>query len=259
MKNILFFSLICVSVHSCKSPRHTVAGQGSSSANETKELQDIKVMQEKGVELFAQGSTPVNWNLQMNFDDTIRFYADDGLSLKCAYNRLKKDINADRSIFSATIQGGNLAILIEAKDCSLPSKKEIYRKKVTVTFNTSTYSGCGKFLADDLLSNKWLLEKIGDKLINSAEYNRVPVFQIDIAQGRITGNDGCNSISGKIEVQGNRIKFYPIAQTEIGCMKKNISKIISEQISDNLVDYYFKNGKLYLYLPDDSLLIFKKI
>ena len=90
------------------------------------------------------------------------------------------------------------------------------------------------------------------------EYNRIPVFELNIEKKRLTGNDGCNIIGGNIEVQGSRIKFGNIVSTKMGCDKKSIENIISNLINNNIASYYFKEGKLYLYLIDDSLLIFKK-
>ena len=216
------------------------------------------MLQQKGIDFFAEGSVPVNWNLQMNYDDTVRFTADDGISLRCAFNQLKKDINAERSVFSAKISGGDFTIVVTEKTCTVPVKKEVFSKKVTVTFNSSAYSGCGKYLSNNLLNNKWLLEKIGNDILKPEEYNRTPAIQFDLTKGTLTGNDGCNTIGGKIEVQGNRIKFSEMFSTEMACAKKSVNKIFNEQISGKLVDYYFKADKLCLYLPDDNLLVFRK-
>ena len=131
------------------------------------------------------------------------------------------------------------------------------KKEVQFNFNDRIYTGCGKFLADNALNNKWVLEKIGNNIINVSEYNRFPIFEIDIEKNKLSGNDGCNSINGNIEVQGSRIKFGTITSTKMGCAKKSINNIISNLINNNIASYYFKDGKLYFYLIDDSLLVFK--
>ena len=87
-----------------------------------------------------------------------------------------------------------------------------------------------------------MLDKIGNTFIQPEDYNRVPMLQFDLAKQRVSGNDGCNSIGGKIEVQGNRIKFSAIISTKMACSKKSIENMISAQISDKLVNYYFKKG-----------------
>ena len=80
----------------------------SSSKNDTskskptiKEIQqtnEIKNLQQTGVDFFAEGNQPTNWTLNINYDDTVRFAADDGLALKFAYNQLKKDFNKERKL-----------------------------------------------------------------------------------------------------------------------------------------------------------------
>ena len=113
-------------------------------------------------------------------------------------------------------------------------------------------------MADDNLNNKWLLEKVGNTLINAGEYNKIPLLEFKVAAGKVSGNDGCNNIGGNMEVQGKRIKFSALFGTRMACNKKSIEKIISAQISEKTVDYYFKDNRLYLYLPDDSILVFRK-
>ncbi len=259
MKIIVYLVIVCTWLACCKSSKEKLPQAQPNPQGDPQVAQDLRNMLQQGIDFFGEGNVPVKWKLRMNYDDTVGFSAEDGLSLKTAYNQLKKEITTGRSIFSGKITGGEITITVTEKGCSLPGDKEAYKKQVSVTFNTRSYTGCGKFLGDVMLSNKWLLEKIGNTPINPAEYNRVPVFELDITKGRITGNDGCNSLSGQMEVQGNRIKFSPIAVTEMACEKKNIGNILGAQISGKLVDYYFKDGKLVLYLPDDSLLTFKKI
>ena len=257
MKYCLSILYLCILIVSCNPSQNRVNTQ-SHPVISIEEVRKTDLMQEKGIDFFAEGSVPVNWNLQMNYDDTVRFIADDGISIRYAYNQLKKDNKAERSIFSARASGGEFTIVVTEKICTVPVQKEVFSKQVKVTFNTSSYSGCGKYLSNNLLNNKWLLEKIGNIMLKSEEYNRIPVIQFDLAKGTVTGNDGCNSISGKMEVQGNRIKFSKLLSTKMACSKKSENKIFSEQISNKLVDYYFKADKLYLYLPDDNLMVFKK-
>ena len=175
------------------------------------------------------------------------------------HSKNKKDVNNERRIFTVALKSGNVKIEIKEKICTVATIREVFKKEVNVVFNITTYVGCGKFLADNNLKGKWLLEKIGNTSIITTEYNKVPEINIDIVEGTVSGNDGCNSIRGKIEVQGKRIQFYQLLTTKMTCNKKSIEKIITGQVTGKIVSYYFKNGKLFLYLSDDSLLIFKKV
>ena len=217
-----------------------------------------KIMQAKGIDFTAVGNLPVNWRMEMNYDDTVRFAADDGLDLRIAFHKLSRSEAANSRTYTARINGGELSILIEEKDCTVPTIKQSFNKAVTVTYRSKIYTGCGKYVVNELLNGKWALEKIGNKNILPLEYNKLPFLQFDLSAHKLSGSDGCNSIGGNIEVQGNRIQFSSLISTNMACSKKNIEKIIQSHISGKFVNWYFKNEMLYLYLEDDSLLVFKK-
>jgi heat shock protein HslJ len=257
MKKIIYPLFCMLSMAACNNTKKTVSS-AAGQQEQTKENAALSALQQSGTDFLAEGSSPVNWRLEMNYDDTIRFSADDGLSLKVAYNKLKKDTTAAESNFTANISSGNVVIRVTDETCTIPTHREVYNKGVSFTFNGKVYTGCGKFLADQTLDNKWVLDKIGVTAIYPKDYNRIPEMQFDLAKQQVSGNDGCNSIGGKIEVQGNRIKFGTLISTKMTCKKNNIENILSTQVSSKLVNYYFKNGELYLYLPDDNLLVFKK-
>ena len=225
----------------------------------TEQAKEITNLQQTGIDFLADGNVPTNWKLSINYDDTARFTAEDGLSLKFAYNQLNKIDSNEKRILTVALKAGKVKIEITEKICTVTTIREVFKKEVSVMFNNKTYTGCGKFLADANLNGKWLLEKIGYTPIVTSEYNKVPELNIDIIAGTLSGNDGCNIIKGKMEVQGKRIQFFQIALTKMGCNKKNIEKIIAANINNQIVGYYFREGKLHLYLPDDSLLIFKKV
>jgi heat shock protein HslJ len=256
MKKIFYCLLLFWAISSCKSSQQTSRRQVINKYVPSTLVEDA--MLQEGIDFFAEGNNPSNWTLQMNIDDTVRFEAEDGLSLKFAYNQLKKENNKERIIYTTKIKAGDVSILVKEADCTLQSKKNIQSKQVSFTFNSIVYNGCGKFLTNNKLQAKWVLEKIGNTIININEYNRIPIFEINIEKSTLLGNDGCNTIKGKFEVQGNRIQFYTIDGTNTACTKKSLSKIIQQQINNALVDYYFKEGKLYLYLSDDNLLVFTK-
>ena len=256
MKTMLFFFLATCVILSCNNTKNLPAN--TSVTKRIEQTTENKELQQSGVDLLAEGNIPTNWKLSINYDDTVRFSAEDGLALKFAYNQLKKSGSDEKKVLTVALKAGTVTIDITEKICAVTTIREAYKKEVTVKFNSTTYSGCGKFLADANLNGKWLLEKIDLTPIVVAEYNKIPEMNIDITEATVNGNDGCNSLKGKIEVQGNRIQFFQLAGTKMGCNKKSIDKIIAAQINNQLVSYYFKDGKLHLYLPDDSLLIFKK-
>ena len=256
MKAVYFPIVLMISLSSCTNTKNIPSTV--TTKQQKLQTQELNILQQSGIDFIADGNVPTKWKLSINIDDTVRFSAEDGLALKFAYNQLKKNEIDGKKIYTVALKSGSVTIEISEKICTVTTIKETFKKEVTVKFNNTTYSGCGKFLADLNLNGKWLLEKIGFTPIIVTEYNKVPEMNIDIVEGTVSGNDGCNSIRGKIEVQGKRIQFSQLAGTKIACSKKSIEKIIAAQVNGQLVSYYFKDGKLHLYLPDDSLLIFKK-
>ena len=240
MKQIVLAFLVITYLYACNSSQKLEAKKIDHSFNESFKNKDQKIMFQKGVDFFAEGNQPTNWNIQMDYDDTVRFTADDGLSLKFAYNQLRKDILAEKTIFSTKIKDGNISIIVVEKGCIVPTKKEGYGKEVLFYFNDYVYNGCGKYLSDNTLNNKWMLEKIGNNIIDATEYNRIPTFELDIQKKELIGNDGCNNIGGMMEVQGSRIKFENIMSKKMRCAKKSIEIIILNLINNNVASYYFK-------------------
>lgn len=243
---------------SCTGSGKNAAAGKNMTTSEAVQVQSDKSMLQTGVEFYASGNTPAGWSLEMDYDAKINFKADDGIVVNTDYNRFKKTADATKTTYTATVAAGEMKILLETGSCSLPAKKMEFTKLVSITLNGKVYTGCGRYTKNYDMNGKWQLEKIGNTNIVAAEYNKVPTLQFDLAANRMSGNDGCNSIGGNIEVQGSRIAFSGIISTRMACMKKDISQLIG-RMSNNTSDYYFKEGKLYLYLPDDSLLVFTKV
>src|SRR5690606_5355893 len=64
----------------------------------------------------------------------------------------------------------------------------------------------------------WLVTKVN----NNTEFSRNPVIGIDLSEGKIDGNTGCNRFFGAIAVEGNNIKISAVATTKMMC--KDIEK-----------------------------------
>ncbi|MFN0081531.1 MAG: META domain-containing protein [Ferruginibacter sp.] len=260
MKKIIAILCLPLLLLACNGSQKTTADSNKAvqKINEKSNTEQVQSLLVAGVDFMAQGSQPSNWMLTINYDDTVRFNADDGLSLKFACNQLQKDVNKERSFYTVKLKSGGVKISIYKKICTVPTMGAVVKKEVNVHFNSTIYEGCGNFLADTKLENKWLLEKIGNSPIVAAAYNKIPEMNFNIVNGTVKGSDGCNSFSGKIEVQGKRIQFSALVGTRLVCNKKSIQNILSGQINEQLVSYYLKDEKLYLYLLDDSILVFKK-
>lgn len=77
------------------------------------------------------------------------------------------------------------------------------------------------------INNKWSILAIDGKEINKneiTEANKIPALEINLNEMRVLGNDGCNSIFGKIQaLNENSIVLTDIGGTEMACPNMELS------------------------------------
>lgn len=208
-----------------------------------------------GIDFFAQGDQPVAWTLDMDADKGYYFKTSNGITMNTAPVKGVRNSGTGLTSYTASDTQGDIAIFVYDAGCSnQPSSK-----KVAITLNNTHYTGCGTALYNVSLNDTWILEKAGNTIINGKDFPAgAPKISFDISAGKMTANDGCGNISSAMQMMGSRIKFENISSSKTGCKNTLVQNIFAEKISNQVADYYFKDGKLYLYLVDDSLLIFKK-
>lgn len=211
-----------------------------------------------GVDFTAAGKTIANWRLEMNFDDSIKFVTQNGLSFTIP--AMRPEIMPDSSlVFTSAISLGKVIIKIGAGNCNnVQTFNEALARKCIVTIGSITYNGCGQFLFNKELEGKWELQQYKAEKITKANFkNGIPYLKFTILNNKLTGFDGCNTISGAAEIQGKRIKFSSIASTKKLCNQILLPNLFSI-LENQLTGYKVVNELLYLYLIDDSVLILKK-
>ena len=255
MKFLLhFFFFLCCLFAACTTAKQT-AKKNIEITKYSSQLPDsLSKKQTAGIDFFASGNSPANWTLELDFDKNFIFSSADGTQLFTQAVKPSAETNA-ATTYKATNPKGAITIIIYNEPCG----KENTGKKTDFYLNDKPYTGCGKSLYDYRLNDNWILESVNNKILNPADFTKgLPHISFNLLEKKLTGTDGCNNISTGIEVEGNRIKFAPVASTKISCKNNSIQKIFSEKISNQTASYFFREGKLYLYLIDDSLLIFIK-
>ncbi len=76
-------------------------------------------------------------------------------------------------------------------------------------------------IADSVkLNGNWQLTAItgGTTTLDSLYPSKIPAINFDVVGKKISGNTGCNSFSGKLVTEGNKISFAdPMAMTKMFC------------------------------------------
>jgi len=257
--NIFVASFILLAVASgCKTGGQHISKQEKQLAAPILS-ESLLQKQLNGVDFFARGNTPASWTLEMDFGNLIRFKSLDGTEVNSTAVQPINLPAENATSYTSKATNGDINILLYEVACTDVLSGEKYNKKVVVTVNAKRYEGCGQYLFDATLNGKWILEKINNKTVAAADFaNGLPVIALNMQAGKLTGHDGCNTIMGDFEVLGSKIKFKPLASTKIACPGNKTENEFTQLLSNHTVDYYFKDGQLFFYLPDDSIIIFKK-
>ena len=67
----------------------------------------------------------------------------------------------------------------------------------------------------------WKLVRLGDNPVAAATKQREPhlIFAADAL--RVAGSDGCNRMTGSLELDGDRLRFGRMASTQMACVDNN--------------------------------------
>lgn len=105
------------------------------------------------------------------------------------------------------------------------------------------------------LEGNWELNYItGPRIAFDGLYpNKKPTINFDLKENRVSGNNSCNSYTGKLSVTGNKIDFtQPMAVTKMMCMNgqgeqvymSTLQKITSYDITDDGKTLNFISGDI---------------
>jgi heat shock protein HslJ len=105
-----------------------------------------------------------------------------------------------------------------------------------------------------LYNTNWKLVE-DDELVKG--YNAEDVyFSIDRNEFKVTGFGGCNQFNSNVALDGNNIKFSPIASTKMLCPTSTVEDSFLNMLKD-VTRYEIKENVLYFYKGNLLLLKFK--
>ena len=205
-----------------------------------------------GIDYYATGTVPKNWTLTMDFDKAFLFTTSSGISVNCPPTNNYQDSINTFTVFFAKDKNRPIKII-------LPNRWNENKSTTIVEFNGITYQGHGGSIIDKRLHNSWILESLDDEKLNKINFkNGFPNLTFNLIENKMNGFDGCNGLGSEIKILGNRIQFGAIYSTLKACLDIHSDKLKVNLLDNRLVEYYFKNEKLILYLINDSRLTFRK-
>ena len=107
------------------------------------------------------------------------------------------------------------------------------------------------------LNGKWELTMIDNESVTASSFsNGLPFIEINIKERMVNGNTGCNSFSGKVSSEGEKIKFENILSTEMACQYQRDKEFFDAL--QNCNNYFIDNGILTLKSDDAVRAVFQK-
>ncbi len=251
----IFFSIIfCIALISCN--RQSMLSRKIEKKQARLEYHDSSLILKRnaGVDFIAKGDEPEKWTLEMDYDKAYVFETISGIKVRCTPSTSESHLNPDFEVYKSKGANETMDISIYKSVCDSDEKQNV----TTVFTSNKLYKGCGTYLLNNQLNNKWILSQIDNELLSENEFPLgIPNITIDLIKNKMYGYDGCNSISSQINPYGDRLKFSIITSTLKDCENIDDEKLKLNLLSNHLVEYRFRNGSLILYLIDDSRLVFK--
>jgi len=96
-----------------------------------------------------------------------------------------------------------------------------------------------------LSKNNWQLFSIKSQQPSIPEGAKIPELTFDTQNMRVSGNGGCNTISGSFKLDKQNLSFGPMASTRMACPGNDVEPKFLDALSKT-AKYSMYNGKLVL-------------
>ncbi len=260
MKTGIQLIILSFLLYSCFSPSYI--HKRNVQAQEKLIIKDSNLLsnQAQGIDFIAYGENPSPWKLTMDFDKEFVFTSSNSNKL-VLQPVLPSTISAAAENYTIIKDNQPILITLFKNGCANSTNNALLSKNTTIKIKDVVYSGCGQFLYDYRINEKWTLDYVNNEKQQASNFTKgLPSIQLNIGKEKMIGNDGNNEVSASIEVRGNRIKFSPFQMNStLQSINNKVTKIFNAYLSNQLVEYRLKDNCLYFYLIDDSQLIFKRV
>jgi heat shock protein HslJ/uncharacterized membrane protein/uncharacterized lipoprotein NlpE involved in copper resistance len=215
---------------------------------------------ERGVDFAAIGNEPF-WSLEIDLEKMIEFRALDkeNGSIYTPVPVGEKPVSGDGLVYRAQTVSGELEIRMMKETCVNTMSGHEFPYTVTVIKDDMEYKGCGMYLRDSRLDGTWNLIELQGRTINPKDFERhQPSLIVALAEGRVSGNAGCNRLTGTLEPIGDRINFGPIAATKMACEYMEVENQFLRVLSDGELRYRVSEERLELVLGGKGVAVFAR-
>lgn len=262
-KSIIAFFAVLLLFSNCKpkTAKTEVVSEDTLSVENPSKSSEIEV---RDVAFFKAVGTEPFWGIEIS-EDSIKFTTPDKLkNLAFVYAKPQKAMDSNVVNYKVSKDSLELSFTIQQEKCSDGMSHKIHNYSVKGLLKRGNakeqlLSGCGNYIVDYRLHDIWALEELEGKKINSEDFKKgIPNLEIYAEEARFSGLAGCNQMGGKLFFEKDVLRFTDIAVTELMCDNHDTEKILVKALQST-TRYELKNNKLYLFNPEGTKAIFRKV
>lgn len=238
----------------CKSKKETLTATPIPAFSPRDSINAAKLA--SGISWYAMGNEP-SWSLQINNDQSILFKDGNGNERKAVLS--EKVLLNDGAGFRYVLQteNGLLEVRFREKACIDKMTGEGFPFEVAVNLDYTSYIGCGTPTFDHRLQYNWVIMAIDGQPIITAVNSKVPMLNLLPEAAKVSGNDGCNQITGNLYSALGKMKIGPLASTKMACQDSPAQQI-QNFLSKGNFNYQLLGNQLELTAPDGQLMLLGK-
>lgn len=216
-----------------------------------------------GEAIFKGSGNEPFWSLQIDENRTLMLKSidDHQFSINTPITEIARVSDANALTLKAATTDQKITIMLMENNCqdNMSGKKFSHGLQVliknTANENSVSYQGCGAFLKEYLVNNKWELESINNKPVTDSSAGKVPALNINLLENKVNGFAGCNSFFGMVKIEQSRLKFENIGLTKKACKDNTTETLIVKLLNDNTQKHTItKDGKLLMKNAETTLL-----
>ncbi len=253
-------SFLCINCKP-KSAEKEVSGVDSlSTAKDTA----VSIKKIGGIFFKATGTEPF-WGIEIA-EDSLRFTSpDEKKNFAVAYKAPVKAMDASVISYQSGSESISLKVTIQQGKCSDGMSDKEHSYKVSVSLKRAgdkdftALEGCGNYIVDYRLHDIWALEELEGKKVSREDFDKeLPNIEINSAEASFIGFAGCNRMGGKLFSEKDLLRFTDIFTTEMMCPNYDKEKQLVKALQST-TRFEIKNNRLYLFNPDGTKAIFRKV
>jgi len=259
---VAIFSIFVLFANCKPKPVEKEAVKNDSIIGEKPEA--VSTYEEPSKVFFKASGTEPFWGIEIA-EDSIKFTSPEKENnFALAYVKPQKAMDANIISYQAKSDKIDLKFTIQQGKCSDGMSDKIYNYTVKASLKRENekemlLEGCGNYIIDYRLHDIWALEELEGKKINPEDFKKgVPNLEIYAEEARFSGMAGCNGMGGKLFFEKDVLRFIDIFTTEMMCENYETEKILVKALQST-TRYELKNNKLYLFNPEGTKAIFRKV